>query len=138
MLIKEIKLKDYPYSSRKGLSERIVKNYFLKSGFEVFKGNYILGREFSSNYYLYENVQNKYRRFEQIIQQKIGIDLDFVRNSILKIQGVPDFFVYRKLDDKSFFVEVKLENEQIKQRQYDCICLVEDIINILKHVLNYY
>ena len=121
MLIKEVQLRNYPYQSRSGLAERIAKNYFEKSGYEVFRGQAILRN--SINYHVYENVKRKYDRLENILLNKLGLDLYLLRNQLKK--GIPDFFCFRKQDKRMFFAEIKLEHEQIKPHQLECMSILE-------------
>ncbi len=123
MLIKELQLRNFPYKSRKGLAERLVKRYFEKRGYEVFRGLRVLGREFSVNYYEYENVRQKYDRMEKILYERLGDRLLEFRKAIFKAKGVPDFIVSK--DDECFFVEVKLEHESLKPNQQPCLKLLE-------------
>ena len=39
MIIKELRLRNYPYKSRKGLSEKLAEKYLRKNGYEVFRGS---------------------------------------------------------------------------------------------------
>ena len=121
MLIKEVQLRDYPYKSKRGLAERLAKRYFEKNGYELFRGYAILRN--STNYYLYENVKKKYNRLENILLGKIGLNLYLLREQLHK--GIPDFFLYRKQDNDCFFAEIKLEHEQIKSHQLNCMELLE-------------
>ncbi len=122
MIIEELKLRNYPYKSRKGLSETIAKNHFQKRGFEVFRGTMILGKEWSVNYGLYENVKKKYDRLEAILFKKLKMKLYDLRAELKG--GIPDFFVYKLKD--SFFAEIKLEHEQVKAHQFKCLKLLEE------------
>jgi|SRR3989344_1827136 len=122
MILQELKLRNYPYKSRHRLSERIVRNHFLKSGFEVFRGTSILGAEQSMYYDLYPNVRKKIDRLERILLGKIGLKLWILRNIVSN--GIPDYFIHK--NGKSFFVEVKLEHESIKKNQLNCMQLLEN------------
>ncbi len=121
MLIRELRLRDYPYKSRKGLSERFVKSFLRKKGYEVFRGTTILGPVYSVNYHLYDNVRKKYERLEEILCERLGEALPSFRSSLPS--GIPDFFAYCKKE--SFFVEVKLEHEHIKKHQLECMSYLE-------------
>ncbi|MBS3127703.1 VRR-NUC domain-containing protein [Candidatus Woesearchaeota archaeon] len=124
MIIKEIKLSSYPYVSRRGLSEYLAKHYFLKKGYTVFRGHMVLGKAYSLYYPLYPNVQNKYNLLERILLQKLQLLLYLLRDDLKKQQGgLPDFFCYKKED--MFFAEIKLEHEQLKKNQLQCIRLLE-------------
>jgi len=121
MLIKEVQLRNYPYKSRFRLSERLAKKYFERKGYEVFRGHAMLKN--SINYAHYESVRKKYDKLEHILLQKLGLNLYLLREQLQK--GIPDFFVYRKQDNDCFFAEIKLEHEQIKSHQLECMRLLE-------------
>jgi hypothetical protein len=123
MIIQEIKLKNYPYKSRRGLSEKLAKNLFVKNGYEVFRSVMIFGKEFSVNYNLYENVKKKYDRLEEILINRFNID--FIRQKIKSRKGLPDYLIFK--DNIFLFVEVKLEHEQIKKHQLQCMKLLEEL-----------
>ena len=122
MIVEELPLRNYQYKSKRGLSERIAKKYFLRLGYEVFRGTMLLGKEWSFNYDKYENVQKKYDRIEKILMDFLGLRIWSLRAQ-LAFGGIPDFFVYKKR--KMHFVEVKLEHEQIKPHQLQCMALLE-------------
>jgi len=124
MIIKELQLKKYPYKSRKGLSEKVAKNYFEKKGYKVFRGTMILGKHFSINYELYDNVKKKYDILERILLRKLGLDIYFLRNLLIEIKGIPDYFIYRNKQD-NFFAEIKLEHESVKLHQLECMKILE-------------
>ncbi len=121
MVIRELRLRDYPYKSRRGLAERLVRKYLEKKGYDVFRGYSILGKECSAYYDEYENVRKKYDRLEVILLNRLGLRLYELRE--LLDSGIPDYFA-SKADDV-FFVEVKLEHEQIKGHQLECMQLLE-------------
>ncbi|MBD3204498.1 hypothetical protein GF327_09480 [Candidatus Woesearchaeota archaeon] len=125
MIIKDLKLRDYPYKSRKGLSERLAKKHFKKKGFEVFRGSAVLGKRNSFYYYIYPNVKNKYDRLEKILEKKLDKSLVFFRKLLRVTKGIPDYFVFRDIDEKMMFVEVKLEHEQIRIHQFEAMSLIE-------------
>ena len=79
----------------------------------------------SFNYFLFPNVRKKHDRLEQILKNKLGINLVFFRNLLTITKGIPDYFAYRNTDHKMFFAEVKLGHEQIKNHQYWCMSLIE-------------
>lgn len=122
MILQELKLRNYPYKTRRQLSEKLVHQYFLKKGYEVFRGTRILGHEGSLNYELYPNVKRKYDRLEKILYKKLGLHLWTLRELLGK--GIPDFFVHK--GNTSFFVEVKLEHESIKKHQLACMKLLTE------------
>src|SRR3990167_2373060 len=109
MLIKEVQLRNYPYKRRQGLSERLFRRYFTKKGYEVFRGQSVLGKEFSVYYELYFNVRRKVDRMEAILAEKLGGSLEDFRKILRTTKGIPDYFVYKH--GECSFVEVKLENE---------------------------
>jgi len=121
VIIKELKLREFPYRSRRGLSERLANHYFGQRGYEVFRGTMVLGREFSVNYELYENVKRKYDRLEAILTERLGLRLWVMREELTG--GIPDFFVHKPGD--CFFAEIKLEHEQIKPHQLQCAAKLE-------------
>ncbi len=123
MIIKELKLRNYPYKTRRGLAEKIAKRYFEKHGYEVFRGRMLLGREYSMNYE-YENVRKKYERLERILYKKLRLKLLLIRGMLKEINGIPDFFLYKH--SNMLFVEVKLEHEALKNNQIECIKILED------------
>jgi hypothetical protein len=125
MIIKELKLRNYPYKSKKGLAEKLAKKYFIKKNYEIFKGRLILGREYSTNYFLYNNVKQKYSRFDRIIIEQINSNKKYLEKLLKITKGIPDFFVFRKTDKNMMFVEVKLEHEQIKENQYEAMSFLE-------------
>ncbi len=123
MIIKELKLRNYPYKTRRGLAEKIAKRYFEKQGYEVFRGMMILGREYSMNYG-YENVRKKYERLERILYKELRLKLLLIRGMLKEKKGIPDFFLYKR--NRMLFVEVKLEHEALRNNQIECIKILED------------
>lgn len=95
-----------------------------------------LGVEYSVNYHLYENVKRKYDRLEAILQRRLGARLEDFRKSLGS--GIPDFFVHNRTE--SFFVEAKLEHEQVRKGQLSRIRLMEKfgfmvvVVRIKRHV----
>jgi hypothetical protein len=123
MQVKEIQLRNYPYKSRKGLSEKIAKKYFQKKGYEVFRAAMVLGKEFSFYYEEYENVKNKYDRLEKILIKKLNLKLYNFRKELLEAGGIPDYFIHRI--GTYIFTEIKLEHESIKPHQLQCMKIIE-------------
>ena len=121
MIITQIQLRNYPYKSRRGLSEKIVKDHFTKQGYKIFRGIRILGKENSINYYLYPNVKKKYDELENIMRSILGKNLENLRNLVKITNGIPDFFIFDPITKKSKFIEVKMENEYIKKNQLECM-----------------
>lgn len=142
MLEKQVQLRNWSYKSKRGLAERLAKRYLENSGFKVFRGVRILGKEWSINYDLYENVRRTYDRVDDLLVKKLGLKLYELRDA-LSWKGIPDFFLCRKRGSKEdlCFAEVKLNNEQIKDHQFDCMHLLEQygftifIIRIKEKVL---
>jgi len=122
MIIKEVQLRNYAYKSRKGLAERQIQKYLERQGYEVFRGTMILGQSHSYYYYRYSNVKQKYDRLEILLISRC--DLNQLRKSIAW-KGIPDFFAHRKTDNKTMFVEVKLEHEQLSKAQFEQIRILE-------------
>lgn len=119
--------RDFNYKSNKGLAEKQVRAHYKSKGYEVFRGSYI---SFQSKE-LREFHADKLLRFENAIKEKIGqeglIELSVFCN---KNAGLPDFAV--KKDEEFFFVEVKLENEQIKTNQIDTIKFIKKLgLNVI-------
>ena len=108
-----------------GCCERLARKYFEKKGYEIFKGRTILGKEFSINYDVYPNVKDKYDRLEVILLNDVGVLLQTLRSFLITPKGLPDFFIHQKYLKKSFFVEVKLEHEQIKPHQLETMHTLE-------------
>ncbi len=125
MIYKEVQFRNYPYKSRTGLAERIVKGYFEKRGFEVYRGIRTIVRQRTLRYFLYENVKRAYDRVETIIREHLqDRHREFVNSQSLK--GMPDFIIHRKYPGKmTAFVEVKFEHESIKKHQKDCLAKLE-------------
>jgi|TARA_B100000315_G_C14380264_1_gene497106 hypothetical protein len=123
MIIKELQLRNYSYKNRKGLSESLVRRYFEKKGYEVFRGRQVLGKQFSKRYKELEAVKKRYTRLETLLKEQLGKDLLKFRKAIFKLSGIPDFFLHKA--GYCFFVEVKLEHEQIKNHQLQCMKALE-------------
>jgi hypothetical protein len=122
MHVKEIRLRDYPYKSHRGLAERIVRGYYVKRGFEVFRGSMLLGKEYSQRYTQYLTVRRRYDRLELALESAVGNDLPALRKRVSKCRGIPDFAIMR---GSLAFVEVKLEHEHIKPHQLHCMQILE-------------
>ena len=122
MLIKEIQLPIFPYKSRRGVAERLVKKYFMRQGFEVYRGARIMGWH-TLRYFMYPNVRRVYDRVEFLLRKKLQASYPAFRARISH-KGLPDFFLYRKYPGECWmFVEAKLGNEclgkhQLKQLQF--------------------
>lgn len=127
MIIKEIKLRDYPYKRRRGLAERLARRHLEKMDYEVFRGRSVLGKEYSLYYDKYENVRRKYDRLERVLRELMGLQLDILREDIRRRNGIPDLFVARQrgMSVEAMFVEVKLEHEQVRPHQLKCMRLLE-------------
>lgn len=108
--------RDFNYKTNKGLAERQVKAHYKSKGYEVFRGSYISFQGTELREYHSEKIQ----RLENAIKEKIGLD-GLIELSVFcnKNAGLPDFAV--KKGEEFFFVEVKLENEQIKSHQIETI-----------------
>lgn len=126
MLEKQLQLRKFTYKSHRGLAEKLARCYLEKKGFKVFRGVRVLGKEWSINYYLYENVKKAYDQVDRLLVKKLGLKLYELRDS-LSWKGIPDFFLYRKEGNRVelCFAEVKLNNEQIKEHQFACMHLLE-------------
>lgn len=121
IVLKELQLRNFNYSSRHGLSERLAQNYLKKKGYEVWRGSSILGIAGSLNYYRFERVRFKRDRLENLLAKMLGTRLSKLREQLKK--GIPDFLAYR--NRKFIFVEVKLEGESLKPHQKECAALLE-------------
>jgi len=116
MLIKEIQYFSNPCQ---GLAERIVKQFYQKKGWWVIRGTIALGK---IQYSDYPSVLNASKKAKCLIQTKVGQNF----NQLLEIQnGIPDFFMARKNNIQ--FVEVKLEQESIKENQKRCIFFLDSL-----------
>ena len=125
MIINELQLNNYPYATRHGLAERLVRRHFEKKGFEVYRGYQVLGKEHSLNYEKYEPVARRYDRLEEILYRKLYGGLLYLREVIRLTAGVPDFFIH--FNGYCAFVEVKMEHESIKKHQYECMRFLEGL-----------
>jgi hypothetical protein len=109
-------------SVTKGLSERTARKFFVKHGFEVWRGNYLsyrLGKYLEFN-------QNKYKRLENHIFRLVGGKKYWQLCLWIKAHaGITDFIVAK--GDQLFFVEVKLEEESIKNNQFEALKFIENL-----------
>ncbi len=143
MLARELKLRDYPYKSRSGLSERIAKSYFRKKGYEVFRGMRILDQK-NLYYYFYPGMRKKHDRLQQILKEKLKERYSEFRKSLKNGKGLPDYVIHmsRKEGKETFFAEIKLEHESLKESQLECIRLLEKygfrvvLVRVKKKVIN--
>lgn len=127
MILQELTLSKFPYVSRKGLSERLVKCYLQKKGYEVYRSVRIIGKEYSLRYIMYDNVQRAYDRVESLLRRKLQDKYERFCEEIT-CKGLPDFFVYRRRPvEEWIFVEVKLEHESIKPCQSIMLKRLEEI-----------
>ncbi|MFH1408678.1 MAG: VRR-NUC domain-containing protein [Nanoarchaeota archaeon] len=100
---------------RPGLSEKRVRTYFIKKGCRVWRGMFLCFFNstdtcyYKWNYGLYDELCQKF--VDQIGVQQFKRLCVYCRRN----KGAPDYIIWdgRKL----FFVEVKLENEQVSDRQ---------------------
>ena len=121
MILKELQLKRYPYKTRRHLSERLVRAYFQKKGYEVFRGRSVFDSEFSSHHGLFENVRRTYDRLEEILDEKLGSNLQAFRETLTS--GIPDFLIHRP--GEYIFVEVRLEHEPIQSHHLSSMAFLE-------------
>ncbi len=101
----------------------MARRWLERRGFEVFKGFTVRGREHSLAYHTYPNVKRKYNRLERILRAKLGRRLKEFRLSLES--GLPDYFAWHRRLRRCIFVEVKLEHEQLKDHQLECMRLLE-------------
>lgn len=115
--------RNFEYKTNRGLSEKLVKNYYSKKGYLVWKGEYLrfLGNE---SFYVYQ--KEKYDKLIYEIKSKIGTKRFWKLIIYLKaFSGIPDFII--KKNEELIFVEVKLNNESIKKNQLNSMLFLKEI-----------
>ncbi len=100
--------------NRRGFAEKIVRRALEKRGCEVWRGGYLHAPERTS----YPNVLNKYARCLELLTEQ-GYDVYALIRLCKRHKGMPDFLVYDKTT--FYFVEAKLEHEQLSRTQRWCI-----------------
>lgn len=100
--------------NRRGFAERTVRKRLESKGCEVWRGGYLYAPEHTT----YPNVLHKYRRALELLSEH-GHDVYKLIHLCRRHKGMPDFLVYDR--QNFFFVEAKLEHEQLSDVQKWCI-----------------
>jgi len=121
------------YSSKKGLSEKLLRRRLESNGWLVWRGSLlnILHRDD-----LYPNVRKKYTLLNNLLQKHHAKTIDYLKYLCFQ-HGMPDFICYRNNHFK--FVECKLGHEQLSIKQKKCIMKLLELgydIEVHKFVFN--
>ncbi|MFH1134132.1 MAG: hypothetical protein V1735_06595 [Nanoarchaeota archaeon] len=104
-----------PLGPRPGLSERFVRRLLVKRGCKVWRGSFLSSEWHSESVFFKYN----YLRYEELCRRmaaSCGVKaFRRIRAYCKNHHGEPDFIAWD--GKKLFFVEAKLENEQIRRRQ---------------------
>jgi len=128
-----VPIKNYPYKTRIGLAERQLRNRLKKKGWELWRGGYI--NAISAD--IYPVVKRRYDQLAKIITDANGINmLHFLCYLCTVHHGMPDYVCYHKHTKQLKFVECKLFNEQLSQRQVKTILKLQEAgFNVEVHKL---
>ncbi len=105
-----------PRGPRRGMAERLLRAYFERQGWMVWRGG-ILHKLTAVD--IYPNVQKKYAKLQIIVEQERKDSWEFLQLLCAVHYGMPDFVMYRRGVLK--FVECKLGHEQLNDYQKNCL-----------------
>lgn len=118
------------HAKKRGLAEKFARERLKKLGYLTWRG-YYFDDPTHQRYHTYERVTQYYNQLKNVLTERIGImKLHKFIQHCANQHGTPDLVAYHPKRQEFFFVEVKLENEQIASHQYQCIQYIRDHLNI--------
>ena len=112
------RIRNYPYASRYGLSERQIRRKLEKHGWIVWRGGFFHSLE-------YPNVKRHYERLDTLLQRDWPFVYEEVKYIAYVHHGMPDFVYYHPVLHRWKWVECKLGHEQLSDRQVKTIGRLE-------------
>jgi len=103
-------------SSRRGLSEKIVRRRLEKQGYTIWRGGFLYAAQTIDPY---PNVLKKYQLLEKLLDKHKPMTKEPLQYMCRVNHGMPDLLVFKR--GKFKFVECKLIYEQLSRRQKICI-----------------
>lgn len=117
-----VPIRNYPYMTRRGLSELQLRRRLEKQGWHVWRGGFLHA---ASDYF--PSVKKRYDRLFGLLKELVGDDTVQRLCYLSSVHhGMPDFLCYNPSTKQFKFVECKLGHEALSQRQVITISKLHD------------
>jgi hypothetical protein len=117
-----VPIRNYPYMTRRGLSELQLRRRLEKQGWKVWRGGFIHA---ASNYF--PSVRKRYDMLFGLLKELAGEDTIQRLCYLSSVHhGMPDFLCYNPSTKQFKCVECKLGHESLSQRQIVTILKLHD------------
>lgn len=117
-----VPIRNYPYMTRRGLSELQLRRRLEKQGWNVWRGGFLHA---ASDYF--PSVKKRYDALFGLLKELVGEDMIQRLCYLSSVHhGMPDFLCYNPVTKQFKFVECKLGHEGLSNRQIVTILKLHD------------